>query len=126
MWLACFVTACWGAVTISLTQYSRYEANPTVVSLKRDYREWNGTIPAISFCYHQRIDEGRAQTLIKRLWNIEKYENEYPYFMDYTTAVVNITNTKLSLFNRFANDKRFDYTMMLFIVKEVIDKTLKL
>ena len=45
--------------------------------------------------------------------------------MDYITAVVNITNTKLSLFNRFANDKRFDYTMMLFIVKEVIDKTLK-
>lgn len=106
-------------ISISTMQYGRFEANPTVISLERDYRDWNGTVPAITFCYHKRIDETRAQSLIKRLWNVEKYEDDFSYFMDFIKTVVNITNGKFTEFNRFSNDKRLDFTNMLYIAKEV-------
>lgn len=118
LWVAAFVTTCYGAYSISSKQYERYVANPTVISLERDYRDWNGTLPAISVCYHKRVDEARAANLIKRLWNIDKFNDEFQYFMDYVKAVVNI-NESNSKFNRYVNDKRLEYINMLTIAKEV-------
>lgn len=118
MWLALFFLTCWGAYSISSKQYERYVANPTVISLERDYRDWNGTLPAISVCYHRRVDEGRAQYLIKRLWNIEKSDSEFPYFLDYVKAVIYV-NESFSKFNPYVNDKRLEYINMLTIAKEV-------
>lgn len=118
LWLGLFMLACYGAYSISSQQYQRYVANPTVISLERDYRDWNGTLPAISVCYHKRVDEGRAQYLIKRLWSVEKEDAEYEYFLDYVKAVVNV-NESYSKFNRFANDKRLEYISMITIAKEV-------
>ena len=97
----------------------RYDANPTVISLERDYRDWNGTLPALTYCYDQRIDKIRAQYLIKRLWNTETSDDEFIYFMDYITAVVNASIESLTHFNRFANDKRFEYLDMLTVAREV-------
>jgi hypothetical protein len=117
-WLCLFFVACFGAYSISSKQYERYEANPTVISLERDYRDWNGTLPSITICYHKRVDEGRAQYLIKRLWNIEKFDDEYPYFLEFVKAVV-YTNESFRKFNAFANDKRLEFHNMLTIAKEV-------
>lgn len=88
------------------------------MSLERDYRDWNGTLPALSICYHKRVDELRAQQLIKRLWNIESDDNEFEYFLDYVNAVVYV-NESHKRFKRFANDKRLELTSMLTIAKEV-------
>lgn len=117
-WLILISVTFWAALSISTTQYERYVANPTVISLERDYRDWNGTLPAITICYHKRIDEERAQHLIKRLWNIEKLDDEYSYFLNYVRAVVNVSES-LSKFNNFANDKRLEFINMLTIAKEV-------
>lgn len=120
IWISVVGLAIYGAVIVSLTQYERYKANPTVISLERDYRDWNGTVPAITFCYHLRIDEGRARNLIKRIWNVENYEDEFQYFMDFIKAVVNITTVNFKSFNKFSNDKRLDSVNMLSLAKEVI------
>lgn len=117
-WLLMFYGTCYGAYSIGIMQYERYEANPTVISLERDYRDWNGTLPAISVCYHKRVDEARAQSLIKRLWNVEKNNDEYSYFLDYVKAVV-YTNESYSKFNGFVNDKRLEFINMLTIAREV-------
>lgn len=119
MWISVLGFAIYGAVYISSKQMERYDANPTVISLERDYRDWNGTVPAITFCYHQRIDDSRARNLIKRLWNVEKYEDEFDYFMDFVKSVVNITIGNFRSFNRFSNDKRLEFLNMLSIAKEV-------
>lgn len=100
-------------------QLDRYDANPTVISLERDYRDWNGTLPALTYCYDQRIDNVRAQYLIKRLWNIESFDEEFIYFMDYITTVVNSSIDSFINFNRFANDKRFEFLDMLTVAREV-------
>lgn len=117
-WLTLLVLTFYGAYSITSLQYERYTASPTVMSLERDYREWNGTLPAITVCYHNRIDEERAQNLIKRLWSIEKTDDEFTYFLDYIKAVVAV-NESFSKFTRFANDKRLEDVNMLTIAKEV-------
>jgi Amiloride-sensitive sodium channel len=116
-WLVLFILAGYGAYAISSKQYERYVANPTVISLERDYRDWNGTLPAITICYHRRIDDSRAESLIKRLWNVDKNHAEFSYFMDFVTTVVYINNS-YGRFNRFVNDKRLEFISMLTIAKE--------
>lgn len=118
LWLIAVGVTGFYSYNISMSQYARYVANPTVISLERDYRDWNGTLPAISVCYHRRVDEKRAISLIKRLWNIDRNDDEFSYFMDYVKAVVYI-NESNSKFNRFVNDKRLEYINMLTIAKEV-------
>lgn len=86
---------------------------------KLDYRQWNGTIPALTFCYHNRIDSVKAQYLIKRLWNIDLNDVEYSYFLDYVGMVVNTSISSFKTFERFAEDKRFDNTDMTIIAKDV-------
>lgn len=117
-WLFVFYLSCFGAYSISSQQYTRYAANPTVISLERDYRDWNGTLPGISICYHRRIDEARAQALIKRLWSVEKEDEEYPYFLEYIKAVVYV-NESYTRFNRFVNDRRLEFMNMLAIAQQV-------
>ncbi|CRK95957.1 CLUMA_CG009401, isoform A [Clunio marinus] len=117
-WFIILLLTCWGAYKIGMTQYSRFAANPTVISLEKDYRQWNGTLPSLTVCYHNRINESKAQDLIKRLWGYEQDDEEYSYFFNYIQAVVNV-NESFSKFNRFANDKRLEYINMLTIAKEV-------
>lgn len=84
-----------------------------------DFRLWNGTIPALTFCYHNRIDEKRADILINRLWNIDRSNEDYSTYLDYVKMVANASISSLKLFSRFANDKRFKFADMFFIAKEV-------
>lgn len=120
-WLTLVLAASYSAYLISSSQYERYVANPTVISLERDYRDWNGTLPAITVCYHRRLDEEKAEAVIKKFWNIEKIDPEYSYFLDYVRSVVQV-NESYTKFNRFANDKRLEYINMLTIAKEVHPK----
>lgn len=86
---------------------------------KLDYRHWNGTIPALTFCYHNRIDEAKARKLIKSLWNINADDKEFSHFLDYVKMVVNTSISSLKTFHRFANDKRFEYLDMLVVARDV-------
>lgn len=86
---------------------------------KLDYRLWNGTIPALTICYHNRIDEDKAQLLIKRFWNVTSEDEEFSFFLDFIKTVANISIPSLRIFNRFAGDKRLEAVDMFDIVKEV-------
>lgn len=75
-------------------------------------------MPAITLCYHNRIDEVKAQRLIKRFWNIESNDDEYSHFLDYVKMVTNATIASFGNFNRFADDKRLEFVDMLLIARE--------
>lgn len=42
--------AIWGTVDISLGQWQRFNDNPTVVTLEKDFRTWKFSLPAITMC----------------------------------------------------------------------------
>lgn len=85
---------------------------------KQDYRLWNGTLPALTLCYHNRFDESKAQTLIRRFWNIGTEDEEFEYFLNFTRTVVNSSISTLEDFAGFAEDKRFDIIDMLHVASE--------
>lgn len=76
-------------------------------------------MPALTFCYHNRIDRVKAQYLIKRHWNIDSNDVEYLYFLDYVSMVVNTSISSFKSFKRFASDKRFDIIDMSIIARDV-------
>ncbi|KAG5669679.1 hypothetical protein PVAND_017562 [Polypedilum vanderplanki] len=118
LWLILILMTSYGAYNISSTQYERYVANPTVISLERDYREWNGTLPAVTLCYHKRINDTRAEAVIKRFWNTDRDSGEYEYFYEYIKTVVYFEQT-FEKFEKYTNDRRLNSVSMLTIAKLV-------
>jgi hypothetical protein len=88
--------------------------------LLKDFRDCNGTISAITFCYRQRIDDVKVKNLIKDLWNIKPVDMEYQYFIDYVNLVANTTMYTFWAFNRFVNDKRLEYVDMVKIAEQIM------
>ncbi|KAL7015092.1 hypothetical protein ACKWTF_016271 [Chironomus riparius] len=118
MWLILFILTSYAAYSISSTQYERYVANPTVISLERDYREWNGTLPAITICYHKRIDDKRAKEVIKKLWNLSETDDDFQYFYDFIKTIVYL-NESFKDINQFTNDRRLDDIDLLGLARDV-------
>ena len=63
-----------GAYLTCATQWYRYDANPTVVSLEKDYRSWNGSLPAFTLCYENKLNVEKAAAFIEEL---DVLKNQY-------------------------------------------------
>lgn len=55
----------YGTIYTCTVQWNRYVAHPTVISLERDYRSWNVTLPAITLCYDLKVNTTKAENYIK-------------------------------------------------------------
>lgn len=75
----------WGVIIISSILCSlylitlfwlRYLTNPTVISLDRNYHEWNTTFPSLTVCFHDRLNSTARDNVIKRVKpaNVTKFE----------------------------------------------------
>lgn len=45
----------------------RYLTNPTVISLDRNYHEWNATFPSLTVCFHDRLNLTARDALTNRV-----------------------------------------------------------
>lgn len=54
-----------GTIYTCTVQWNRYVAHPTVISLERDYRSWNVTLPAITLCYDVKVNTTKAENYIR-------------------------------------------------------------
>ncbi|XP_058458184.1 sodium channel protein Nach-like [Malaya genurostris] len=54
----------------------RYLTNPTVISLDRNYHEWNTTFPSLTVCFHDRLNTTARDMLIDQVKpeNPQKFE----------------------------------------------------
>jgi hypothetical protein len=50
-----------GAALLSLSTWRRYQENPTVISMERDYKAWNTSFPSITICPHNKYDNASAK-----------------------------------------------------------------
>lgn len=108
LWLAIVIVSICFAIRLSLLQLNRYYFSPTVVSVDRDYRGWNGTLPAVTLCYYDHIDSYKATEYIQENWNVSIVDEDYFYFMDFLYSVVNASASNYADLARFAEDDRFD------------------
>lgn len=72
-WAVVVVLAAFGAIALSLSNWRRYSANPTVVSLRKDFRNWNNVFPSATACFLQRTNEQFAKKYISEY--VENCEN---------------------------------------------------
>lgn len=60
-----FLVSIGGAIRLCLVNWERYIANPTVVSLEKDYKNWFNPFPGATGCFTIRVDEDTAIEYIK-------------------------------------------------------------
>lgn len=108
LWLVVVLSSVITALVISNVQLGRYFTSPTVISVDRDYRGWNGSLPAVTLCYYDHIDSFKANEYIQEVWNVSIIDEDYFYFMDFLYAVVNATAGNYAELVKFAEDERFD------------------
>ncbi|XP_053686563.1 uncharacterized protein LOC128736108 [Sabethes cyaneus] len=97
LWLLLIALAMYGALFIGLHQMERFRANPTVIQLDKNYRDWVGTMPAATICFQKRFDYSRALSYIERnnLTN-RKDSAQLQHMVDFIQTIVNLTGTNFN------------------------------
>lgn len=57
LWLIIVGLAAAGAINLSLSNWTRFSANPTVVSIQKDFRNWNNAFPSATACYLHKTND---------------------------------------------------------------------
>jgi len=118
-WLAVVISSVIAALVLSRFQLERYFSSPTVISVDRDYRGWNGSLPAVTLCYYDHIDSFKANEYIQEVWNVSIIDEDYFYFMDFLYAVVNATAGNYAELAKFSEDERFDQVDLYEMIQRV-------
>ncbi|KAF9793655.1 hypothetical protein SFRURICE_002314 [Spodoptera frugiperda] len=93
LWLFLTLSAFGGAVYCALTQYFRYNSEPVVVSLQRDYRGWWTTFPAVTACFLDRVQPDKARELVEDTWNVteESDPEKYQYYYEFIELIADVS-----------------------------------
>lgn len=120
-WFLLTVGFIYGAVFACLVQWNRYVAHPTVISLERDYRSWNATLPGMTLCYTGRANATKSEQYIQRQWNVSADDEEYEYFRRFVEIVANATvGGMISIdLNDYEEDERLENVNFRELVHEV-------
>ncbi|XP_045475018.1 sodium channel protein Nach-like [Harmonia axyridis] len=65
LWLTLVISAIYGAVSLSSITLTRYNSNPTVISMERDRFAWNTSFPAATICPMVKYDEETLENYIE-------------------------------------------------------------
>lgn len=99
--------------------WNRYQADPVVVSLENYYDDWNGTMPAVTYCYHDRVDAEKADEFIQRTWAVDVNDTDYELYMDFINLVVNISGENFWRFSQFVGNENLMEIDMLELSREL-------
>jgi hypothetical protein len=61
LWLVLVSTGIAGTALFSSSTWRRYQDNPIVVSMDRDYKGWNTSFPSITICPHLKYGNTAAR-----------------------------------------------------------------
>uniref|UniRef100_A0A182UT28 Uncharacterized protein n=1 Tax=Anopheles merus TaxID=30066 RepID=A0A182UT28_ANOME len=107
-----------GMLFLGQYQYDRYRANPTAIQMDKNYRDWIGIMPGLTFCFHDRLDWNRAWEYLERnqltgheatregLAANETTGTYRRYLADFVQTLVGVTATELGNLSHFLTDSR--------------------
>ncbi|XP_064212424.1 sodium channel protein Nach-like isoform X1 [Tribolium castaneum] len=105
-WVLVVTMAAGGAIAITYSNWMRYLANPTVVSIQKDFRNWLNPFPAVTGCFVDKTDKKKADKYIQEKWGINSSDPKYAYYMDFIKIVSNITYKNLGQLDKFVTDPK--------------------
>ncbi|VEN53360.1 unnamed protein product, partial [Callosobruchus maculatus] len=94
-------------------------ANPTVVTIQKDFRNWMNHLPAVTGCLNEKFSKRKAENYIKRQWNVNRSDEKFSYYLDFVKTVSSITYYNLVDLKRFEDDKTLENVDMVKLVTEV-------
>ncbi|BET02985.1 Amiloride-sensitive sodium channel [Nesidiocoris tenuis] len=107
LWLVAVVLATYYAAKLIYDSWNRYSSNPTVISLEKDFREWNLTFPAATVCFTDRLNDTRASEFIFETWNVDQNSSIYGKYHSFLNAITNLTYDNLKDFIAFERVSQF-------------------
>ncbi|XP_049883335.1 pickpocket protein 28-like isoform X2 [Pectinophora gossypiella] len=125
LWAVVTAAAIWGAVDISLGQWQRYNDNPTVVTLEKDFRTWRFSYPGITACNQNRVKPTAVPEVIMRTWNVTPTHDKYDYYSRFVTAVANSDLFNLKAFEEFKHDESLNVDLFRIAVDVMPDMAFK-
>ncbi|KAL4714819.1 hypothetical protein ACJJTC_002678 [Scirpophaga incertulas] len=129
LWFLVGIGAFFGAIYCALSQWYRYNSEPVVMSMQRDYRQWWTAFPAVTACFMERIDPEKARQYIQSQWNVTEESNQdsYSYYYGFLDLITDVSfRTNLQNFWKYQNDDTVkDIDLMLLAFELHPDTNLK-
>ncbi|XP_053621728.1 pickpocket protein 28-like isoform X2 [Plodia interpunctella] len=122
LWAAVTAAAIWGAIGISLGQLARYNDNPTVVTLEKDFRSWLFKMPGITSCDQNRVNPKKIDEILKSYFNVESTDEKYEYFKSFVSVVANSDMEHLENYKEFADDAQLAKVDLYQLAVDVMPK----
>jgi len=66
LWVLCEILAIYGSFNVMRDSWIRYNTNPTVITVQKDYRFWYLQFPSSTFCYVDPVDTEFAKDYVQR------------------------------------------------------------
>uniref|UniRef100_A0A182N7P2 Sodium channel protein Nach n=1 Tax=Anopheles dirus TaxID=7168 RepID=A0A182N7P2_9DIPT len=115
-WVLVILAAVRGMLFLGQYQYARYAANPTAIQMDKNYRDWIGIMPGLTFCFHDRIDWDRTRAYLERIQLTDRdapreglTANETTgsrYLAEFVHTLVGASATEPGNLSRFLDDHR--------------------
>ncbi|KAF7266909.1 hypothetical protein GWI33_019836 [Rhynchophorus ferrugineus] len=117
------VTVAFGIISYLVkSNWEHYNANPTMVTIKKDFRNWENPFPAATACFVDKVDKEKATEYIRKKWRINETDNKFEYYMNYVKAVSNLTYTTFNLLEPYEHDLTLNDVDMVDLVTQVHPK----
>lgn len=66
LWILFEIMVIYGSYNLMYGSWIRYNENPTVITVEKDYRQWYLQFPSATFCYVDPVDMNLAGNYIQR------------------------------------------------------------
>ncbi|XP_022173216.1 acid-sensing ion channel 4-like isoform X2 [Myzus persicae] len=103
LWVLCEMLAIYGSYNVMRNSWIRYNTNPTVITVQKDYRFWYLQFPSTTFCYVDPVDTEFAKDYVQRKWKVSSGK-KFDYYMDFVKKVANATYENIDSMAPYVNN----------------------
>ncbi|XP_031358623.1 uncharacterized protein LOC116182245 [Photinus pyralis] len=121
-WITTILLSATGAASLIVSNWQRYNANPTVVSIQKDFRNWNNLLPSATGCFKTKYSQELMDNYIEQAWGIMVNDTKYEYYAKFVKTVANVSYHSLDAFAKFASDKNLNKVNLLELAAKVHPK----
>ncbi|XP_028173255.1 uncharacterized protein LOC114362165 isoform X2 [Ostrinia furnacalis] len=125
LWLVITSAAIWGAVSVSLGQLQRYNENPTVITLEKDFRTWRYSLPGVTTCDRNRVNPSKLPSAIAERWHVDPSDPKYPYYAKFVSNVANSDLFHLEGYEEFKDDETLNVDLYQLVIDVQPDPQVK-
>ncbi|XP_025203335.1 pickpocket protein 11-like [Melanaphis sacchari] len=115
IWVIAICLSIYGSAILGSSTWNRYQENPTVISMDREYKEWATALPAITLCPMNKIDDQLFNGFIQKKFSNytdEEKEELWTFLMLLANATYGTFN-EVPVYNRISPNDYLNYVLLL-------------